>query len=166
MNKQNLTNGECIIIPVRGYYFQKYYDTSKINFISYDINYSYKINDNKIIKRIFDEDDIIKDNDLTPYERFENYLNDYKPSRAATEFIKSACINKLDYGNRVFLITYNSYESKNLNWYLEAYKDNIYKLLATKLNYDLEKILKTNLTEIQTIKSENFKIIEYRKNKY
>lgn len=163
MNNLNLKHNDCIIIPMRGYYFQKYYDTSNINFISYDINYTFKINDKKIINTIFDQNDVIKDKKLTNYEKFTNYLDDYKPSNATTQYLKLNCINKLNKGNKVFLITYDTYDSQNLIWYTEAYKDNIYKLLATKLNYDIESILKKNLTQIQTIKAQNFKITEYEK---
>lgn len=163
MNNFKLKNNDYIIIPLRGYYFQKYYDTSKINFISYDINYSFKINDKKIIDTIFDEDDIIKDNKLSNYEKFENYLDDDDPSNATTNYLKSECINKLNKGDRVFLITYTSYDSTKLHWYLEAYKDDIYKLLATKLNYDIETNLNKNLTKKQITKIYNFKITEYIK---
>ena len=165
MDEFHLKQNECIIIPVRGYYFQKYYDTSKINFITYDINYSFKINDKKIINTIFDENDVIKNKKLTPYEKFENYLDDYKPSKATAEYLKLNCINKLNKGNRVFLITYRSYDSENLNMDLEKYKDNIYKLLAKKLNYDIDKVLQKDLTKIQTIEVLNFKITEYQKTK-
>ena len=48
---------------------------------------------------------------------------------------------------------------------LEKYKDNIYKLLAKKLNYDIDKVLQKDLTKIQTIEVLNFKITEYQKTK-
>ncbi len=163
MNKFNLQEGDCVIIPVRGYYFQKYYDTSKINFISYDINYSFKINDKAVINNIFDSDDIIRGENIAPYEKFEQYLDDYKPSQTLTQHISNDCIKPMQDGSRIFLITYNSYDAEKLNWYIEAYKDNIYKLLATKLNYDLQEILDKNLTQIQTVKAENFKITVYEK---
>ena len=57
----------------------------------------------------------------------------------------------------------DAYDAEKFNWYIEAYKDNIYKLLATKLNYDLEEILDKNLTKIQIVEAENFKITVYEK---
>ena len=163
MNKFNLQEGDSIIIPVRGYYFQKYYNTSQVNFISYDINYSFKTNDRRIIDNIFDKDDIICGKNIIPYKKFEKYLDDYRPSKALTRDIKNRCIDKIKTGHKVYMITYNAYDAEKFNWYIEAYKDNIYKLLATKLNYDLEEILDKNLTKIQIVEAENFKITVYEK---
>lgn len=159
----NLKKNDCIIIPFRGYYLQKFYDVSDINYLSYDINYAFKTGDKSVIDVIFDKDDISQEKNITPYEKFKNFIEAKEPSKSTELHLQNQCVNKLGKDNKVYLIMYFAYLGDNYEQALELEQDNIYKLLALKFNYNLEKILDKNFPIKKRIDCNNFVILQYSK---
>lgn len=149
LNYLKLKSGDCIIIPFRGYYLQKYYDVSDINFISFDINYAFKTGDKKVIDAIFDSDDK------------QTYIEAKEPSKATENYIGKQCITKLGDENKVYFIVFRTYAGDNLQQYIDYDNKDVYKLLATRLNYDIETILKRNFKLNRNIEYQNFIIKEF-----
>lgn len=166
LNNYSLTKKDFVIVPFRGYYLETYFDTKDINFISFDINYSYKINDKNILRNILDEK-YTKSIEIDPYERFNDYIRTKTPSKQLSEYLNKACFSKLDKNGRVYLVLYQPQNFPSMDEIIND--ENIYKttqifyLLLAKINYDLISITSENLKFETFNLNRNFNIYVYSK---
>ena len=159
---------DFIIMPFRGYYLKAFYNTKNTNFISFDINYSYKINDKNILKNILDGK-FIENKKLEPHKRFNDYLRTKTPSKQLSEYIQKECLNRLNKNDRVFLIIYQHNNFSILDKIIND--ENYYKqqpmftLLLLKINYDLITIASENLQLESEYENKSFTIYIYKNTK-
>lgn len=163
LNRYELKENDYLIMPFRGYYLQKYYDTSKVNFISYDINYSYKTNDEAVLGKIYDKEDLNLEKGTTFYEKYRRYLEAKEPSKALSNHLQKDCLDKLKPKSRVILVVYLRYNTDDYDFIMKNYRKDNFKLLSVKLNHDIETLLESSLSSPQIYAEKNYIIKEYKK---
>jgi len=158
------TKNDFVIMPYRGYYLEAFYDTKVTNFISFDINYAYKINDKNVLKNILDEK-YTKSEKTNPYERFRAYISAKNPQKQISEYLQRVCFSKLKKNSKVYLVLYKPEGAPSIEQVLgdeKVYKSQpILNLLSLKINQDLQEITSRNLRLEAVEKSTNFNIYIY-----
>lgn len=136
--------GDKIILPMRGYLINYFYNPKDIDLISFDLNYVFKTGDPQILSKMYGAQDVDEEK-ATAQQKFKRYLNSKEPTEAISNYFTQSILKDFNPDSRIVLANncqrnFFAITDKNGNINNRAF----FNAFCSKLTLDINSVLKQN----------------------